>query len=191
MKLRDARKNRQGIQDQFRTLIRRVHELIGGLDRARFNERPGDDRWSAGECLDHLNATARLYLPELARAIEEGRRRGLTGSRPDGRTLLGRIIVWSLEPPPRIKTSTYEEIEPGRDLDPAEVADEFEALHEELIVRINESADLDRKRVTMRSVLMRRLTLSLDDWYAFLAAHARRHLYQAEQALEELQERAP
>lgn len=175
-----SRKNREGVQDQIRTLIRRVNELVDGMDRDAFNRRPAEGAWSPGECVDHLNATARLYLPELADTIEAARRRGLTGPRQDGRTLLGRLLVWSMEPPPRFRMSTFAEIEPDRDLDPAETAETFETLHEELIVRINESADLDRKKVKMRSSLDRRLKLSLDDWYAFLAAHARRHLWQAE-----------
>ncbi|NIY11301.1 MAG: hypothetical protein GWN02_24870 [Gemmatimonadetes bacterium] len=187
MKLRRHRKNREGVQDQLRTLIRRVHELVAGLDRSTFNRRPGEGEWSVAECLDHLNATARLYLPELTEAIESARREGLTGSRRDGRTLVGRLIAWSMEPPARFRMTTFAETEPDRDLEPEEVVDAFESLHEELIVRINESADLDRKRVKLRSVLDRRLKLSLDDWYAFLAAHARRHVWQAAKALERLE----
>jgi hypothetical protein len=183
------RRNRQGVQDQLRTLIRRVDELVDGLDRDTFNRRPAEDDWSPGECLDHLNATARLYLPELAETIEAARRQGLAGPRQDGRTLLGRLIVWSMEPPPRFRMSTFAELEPERDLDPEETAEAFETLHEELIVRINESADLDRKKVKMRSVLNRRLNLSLDDWYAFLAAHGRRHLWQAERSISRIENR--
>ena len=108
-------------------------------------------------------------------------------ARRDGRTLLGRVVAWTQEPPARFRTKTFDELQPDpgdAGLDPAAVLEEFESLHEELIVRINESSDLDRKRVKIRSVLDDRLRLSLDDWYAFLSAHARRHLWQAERVLE-------
>ena len=36
----------------------------------------------------------------------------------------------------------------------------------------------------MRSVLDRRLKLSLGDWFHFMAAHGRRHLWQARRALD-------
>lgn len=183
--MKSARKNREGVQDQIRTLIRRAHEVVDGLDRETFNQRPEQDAWSVAECLDHLNETARLYLPELAQAIEGGREAGhlaIPGS--SDRTLLGRLIVWTQEPPVRFRTKTFEGIEPGHDLDPEEVLDAFDALHEELVVRINEAADLDRKRVKMRSVLDSRLKLSLGDWFHFLAAHARRHLWQADRVRE-------
>lgn len=186
-RFRDRRPNRQGSADQVRTLIRRARELVAPVDRATFNRGPDGGGWSAAECIDHLNTTLRLYLPVLTESIEEARERGLVDGRRDGRTLLGRVLTWSQEPPVRFRMKTYDEIRPriaeDEGLDPEAALDEFEALHEELIVRINESRDLDRRRVKVRSALDRRLTLSLDDWFAFLAAHGRRHLWQAEQVL--------
>ncbi|HUH12918.1 MAG TPA: DinB family protein, partial [Longimicrobiales bacterium] len=80
----------------------------------------------------------------------------------------------------------WPELEPARDLDPADALEEFEALHEEMIVRMNEASNLDRKRIRVRSPLNSKLRLSLGDWFAFLAVHGRRHLWQAERALEDL-----
>lgn len=182
---KETRRNRQRPQDEVRTLIRQVRELADGLDRDTFNRRPGEDRWSVGECVDHLNASARLYLPVLTEAIERARADGLTGIGAGGQTWLGRLVVWGMEPPPKRPTrmKTWPELEPARDLDPADTLDQFEALHEELIVRMNEASDLDLGKVKVRSVLDSRLNLSLGDWFAFLAAHGRRHAWQAEQAL--------
>ncbi|HUG42288.1 MAG TPA: DinB family protein [Longimicrobiales bacterium] len=188
---RNTRPNRRRPQDDLRTLIRQVRDLAGGLDRETFNRRPGEDRWSVGECVDHLSASARLYLPVLTEAIHGARAQGLTARRVPGRTWLGRIVVWAMEPPPRRPTrmGTWPALEPGHDLVPSDTLDEFEALYEELIVRMNEAADLDQRRVKVRSALDSRLKLSLGDWFAFLAAHGRRHLWQADQALKELKER--
>lgn len=184
MKFRDDRANRQGAADQVRTVTRIARELTEDTDRGTFNRRPPGGGWSVGECLDHLNATARLYLPVIAEAMDQARASGKIGQATDGRTWRGRIVAWSQEPPVRFfKMKTFDELQPARDLDPEAVLDEFQALHEELIVRINESASLDRKRIRIRSVLNPRLKLSLADWFEFLAAHARRHLWQAEQVL--------
>lgn len=175
------RPNRYRPQDELRTLIRQARQVADGLDRDAFNRRPEPDRWSVGECIEHLNASARLYLPALTEAIADARQRGLIGTRRSGRTLLGRLVVWSMEPPPKRLTirTTWPELEPARDLAPADTLEQFELLHEELIIRMNEATDLDLKKVKMRSVLDRRLKLSLGDWFAFLPAHARRHLWQA------------
>ncbi len=178
-------KRREGVQDQLRTAIRQARELADGMDHATFNARPAEGSWSVGECLVHLNEIARLYLPEIADAVESAREAGLLVQPGSARrTLMGRLITWTQEPPVRFRMKTFEAVVPVGESDPTEVADDFEALHEELIVRINEAADLDWKRVKIRSVLDRRLTLSLGDWFFFLAAHARRHLWQAERARE-------
>lgn len=188
MDFRDKRPNRQGVADQVRTLIRCARELGEDLDRATFNRRPPAGGWSVAECIDHLNATARLYLPVVTDAIDDARARAWSDRQRDGRTWTGRLLVWSQEPPARFRVRTVDALEPGSDLDPAAVLDEFEALHEELIVRINESRSLDLRRIRIRSLLKSWLKLSLEDWFAFLAAHGRRHLWQAEQALDALRE---
>lgn len=183
-RLRDTRENRRGVQDQFRTILRRARELFADVDRETFNRRPGPERWSAGECIEHLNTTARTYLPALTDAIISGRGRG--GSRRSGRTLVGRLLAWLQEPPPRFHRRARVELMPAQDLDPADVLEDFEALYEEVIVRVNESRDLDRRKIRVRSVLNPFLRLKLDDWFAYLAAHARRHLWQAAETLKEV-----
>jgi len=181
------RKNREGAQDQLRTALRRARTLVEGMDPAATKRRPGPDSWSVAECLDHLNETARLYLPEFVETIDRARKEGrLAQPGSSDRTLFGRFIVWTQEPPVLFRMKTLEAIRPRGEEDPGELLDSFEALHEELIVRINEASDLDRRRIRMRSVLDSRLTLSLGDWFHFMAAHVRRHLWQAERVREKL-----
>jgi hypothetical protein len=182
----NVRVERSGPADQVRTFLRRSRELLEGMDRETFNRRPPAGGWSAAQCFDHLNVTARLYLPIFAEAIEDARARGLTGAPDTGLTWFGRFVAWSQEPPVRFRMSTYSELEPDTDLDPAAVLEELEALHEELIVRINESGSLDRKRIRIASALSPRIRLSLGDWFQFLNAHARRHFWQAERVLEQV-----
>jgi hypothetical protein len=187
LKFKDSRPNRQGAADQVRSLIRCARDLVRGADREALTSTPPGGGWSPVQCLEHLNETARVYLPVLAEAMERGRAAGLVGRPGPGRTLLGRAAAWSQEPPVRIRVRTHDLIEPAPGaLDPDAVLEQFELLHEELIVRINESGSLDRKRIRVRSVLDARLKLSLGDWFVFLAAHARRHLWQAERALERI-----
>ena len=184
---RPKRKNREGVQDQLRTIISRAENLAKEVPREKFGRRPEPGSWSMAECLDHLNETARLYLPALTERIERARENGMLASPGSGeRTLIGRIMTWTQEPPVRFTTKTFEAIEPTEAPDSDVVIEDFVALHEELIVRINEAADLDRKKIKMRSVLDSRLKLSLGDWFHFLAAHARRHLWQAEQVRDRL-----
>lgn len=172
------------LQDELESATQRVRELTAvGPDA--LNRRPTDDAWSAAECIDHLNGTARLYLPVLDEAIAGAREAGLTGDRGDGRTVLGRLVAWMMEPPPRFRTRTFPRLEPARDRDPDALVREFADLHGRLAAQLRSASDLDRRRIKVRSLLDSRLKLSLDDWYAFIAAHARRHIWQAERAIPE------
>jgi hypothetical protein len=183
LEFRDRRSNRRGVADQVRTLIRRARELTEGVSPDTFNRTPPGGGWSAAQCLDHLNETARIYLPIIADAMDTGSPAAGAGPH-EGRTLLGRVVVWSQEPPVRLRVRTFEGMLPSsEELDPDQVLEDFELLHEELIVRINESGALDRKGIRIRSAMNPRLKLSLGDWFAFLAAHGRRHVWQAERAL--------
>jgi len=74
--------------------------------------RPAPDSWSVAECLEYLNATARAYLPFLDEAIAEAIRKGWYRPGPCRYNLIGRLSVYLLEPPPRLRTRAPEVFEP-------------------------------------------------------------------------------
>src|SRR5262249_19676797 len=82
------------------------------MSDADFNWTPGPDRWSIAQCIEHLNATARSYLPMIDEAIAEAIRRGRYGEGPFRYTLMGRLIAWSQEPPPRLKLKSPRAFQP-------------------------------------------------------------------------------
>lgn len=92
--------------------------LASGLTPSQLWWRPEEGRWSVGECLDHLVRTGEAYLDVLDEAIEAGWERRLTGHPPFRRTLLGRWIVRTLEPPPGLKIRAPSRIRPRRPEEP-------------------------------------------------------------------------
>ena len=68
------------------------------------------------QCLDHLNATARQYLPAMDGGIAEAVRRGLYGTRPYSYNWIGRLMVHLMQPTTRLRTSAPQAFrpEPGR-----------------------------------------------------------------------------
>ena len=69
-------------QLQFEEAAATATRLTEGLDPDHIAWRPAPDRWSIGECLEHLNVTAELYLAAIDRAIARGRAHGMTGQGP-------------------------------------------------------------------------------------------------------------
>jgi hypothetical protein len=155
------------------------------------------------ECLEHLVRTGEEYLPALDRAIEEARREGWTGSEPFRRTLLGRWMPGTLEPPPRLRMPAPKVIRPRRSREerpPAADgggpsagpgagggADElarFLALRGRYARRLEEADGLDLGRARMSSPFVPLLRLDLESALRLVTAHERRHLWQAEQVTE-------
>ena len=62
---------------QFEQLSADADALVAPLTDAQFYWRPAPVSWSVAQCMEHLNATARAYLPFLDEAIAHAIRRGL------------------------------------------------------------------------------------------------------------------
>jgi len=88
------------IRDELDATTTRLHALVDTMDDSTWRARPGTDRWSAAECVEHLNMTSRAYLPILRDALRDGRARGLTQAGGSNRMdLMGWFLAKMLEPP--------------------------------------------------------------------------------------------
>lgn len=175
-------------QDQLLSVRQDVPGIVRGLAAAEFNQRPGENRWSIAECLDHLDATARLFMPVFDAAIQKGQSRGLTSNGPFAYPLLERLFMAAMEPPPRFRFRAPAALAPApSDRDPGEALHEFLAWQERLGERILRADGLDLRRVRMRSPVQPWLAYSLGTGFAAILAHERRHLWQARLVRNELE----
>ena len=174
---------------QIEALKADARALVTGLAEDEFNRRPGPNRWSAAECLDHLNAI-RKFFPAIDRMIDDAERRELVSPGPFRYGWFARWNVRAMEPPPRFRIRTVKMLLP-RDtpLDADQVLREFLELRDQLAGRVRRADGLDLQRAIVVSPVTRFFRLPLGAYFAFLLAHDRRHLWQARQVLAELQRR--
>lgn len=152
--------------------------------------RPAAGGWSVLECLDHLNKTA-----EASRALTAAALAG-AAPLPEPRSSYRvrwwlRLMLREMEPPARLKTRTRAAFAPPEALEPGVVRAAFAARHEALSRQLHDLARYDLDRLRVRSPFAAYLRYSLYEWWLLLLAHERRHLWQAERALEALRDRAP
>jgi hypothetical protein len=145
-------------------------------------ERPAPGRWSAIECLTHLTRTAAIYEPLLEQTVDAARAHGLRGAGPYRMDLPGRFLRWLLEPPVRVRTRTFAAAEPVDAGMPSEVLPRFVAAQSTLLFQLRAADGVALDRVTIVSPFDRRLRYNLYSCFAIIAAHERRHLWQAERA---------
>jgi hypothetical protein len=167
---------------ELESLIPRARALTAGLSPEQWTARPAPDAWSIAECLEHLNTTNRLYLPAITGKIEEGRVRGWTGDGPFRTGFLEGWFVRALEPPPRMRTKAPKAFLPARIGEPEAILAEWERQHRRLVELAQAASGLHLTRLRVTSPVSRFMKVSLLAAFHLIAAHDRRHLWQAEQA---------
>jgi len=153
--------------------------LTDPLTDEQFTWRPSVTVWSIAQCLDHLNAAARFYLPCLDEGIADAIRRGLYTEGPFSYSWLGRFLVYIMEPPSRLRARTKPAMQPGDPRPRKDIMAAFRAYQVQYIDRLHQANGLDLSRARVRTPIAGWLWMPLGSGFALMAAHERRHLAQA------------
>lgn len=171
---------------QFEQLADEADGLTAGLTDDQFNWRPVSGGWSVAQCIDHLNATARVYLPKLDEGIAAAIRRGLYGQGPFHYNWLSRLFVRSQEPPVRFKFKAPKAFMPLPSRRRSETMAAFRAYQVQYVDRLRQANGLDLSRAKVKSPAGYLIPLPLGAGFALTVAHERRHLLQARNVLADI-----
>ena len=176
----------RALADQIDAAERDAHAFVSGLSEATGTRRPAPGAWSIAECLDHLATGNRVYVQAMqaaaVRAQEQQRwRRG-----PAQPGAIGRLFVLLLEPPVRngFKMKSPDAIRPRPAPGLAESFAAFVVSQNDVRIFLREHANLDLAGVRFRNPFVRGIRFSLATGLHVIAAHERRHLWQASRARE-------
>jgi hypothetical protein len=168
-------------RSQFEQLSAEADALTGPLSDEQFLWRPGPDSWSIAECLDHLNATARVYLPVLDEGISDAIRRGVYGEGPFKYNWLGRISVRFSKS--RMRLTAADEMLPGANRTRHEILAAFRAYQVQYIDRLRQANGVDLARARVRMPVNSWLRIPLGTGFELMLVHSRRHLAQARRVM--------
>lgn len=171
------------LENEFRAASERAGALVRSGGAERMTARPVSGGWSPVECLMHLNLTAKQFLPLLHSRISQAKRDGLEGSGRFRMDWRGRFLAWFLDPPYRFRGTTVPAAVPDRPRPPEPVLEEFTALNAQLILLMQEAADLSWDDIEVVSPFHGKVKYNLYSAFRVVAAHERRHLWQAERIL--------
>ena len=169
------------LETGFDAVERDARALVSGLTERSGGWRPDANAWSVAECLDNLAIANRVYLramqPAAERTLMQGRRR--RGPARPG--VIGRWFIRTLEPPvtSRSKRATPERIRPRRAPALGEAIEQFLASHDEVRAFLRRYADIDLAGARFPNPFVRGIRFSLATGLHVIAAHERRHLWQA------------
>jgi hypothetical protein len=171
----------KALEDALAAAERDARALVTGLSETLGTWRADAGSWSVAECLDHLATTNRVYMhamqPAAARALAQGRHRrraALPG-------LIGGWFVRSLEPPvtPRFKMRAPRKIQPRTTPPLHDAIVQFLASQDEVRAFVRQYAEIDLAGGRFPNPFIRGIRFSLATDLHVIAAHERRHLWQA------------
>ena len=166
-------------RQQFEKISADADALVTPLDETQFVWKPAPNLWSIAECLEHMNATARSYLPAIDEGIADAIRHGAYAEGPFHYTLIGRLFSRLMEPPARLRLRASDDKQPGPQRPKRETLAGFRAYQVQYIDRLRQANGIDLSRSCVRSPLASWIRIPLGSAFASMAAHERRHLWQA------------
>lgn len=164
--------------EQIENVAEDAQELTAPLDDTQFNWRPSPKHWSISECLAHLNVVDGPGLPRIAEEMERGRAASMTGHGPFRYGSVSRWFVGFMDAPPKFRVNAPKIYAPPAGLVKDKVVPEFLSIHQRILELVTKANGLDLARIKVPSPAGP-FKLSLGQRFALLAAHDRRHLWQA------------
>jgi hypothetical protein len=159
----------------------RLHALAKEMPEDSWSRRADPTRWSASECVAHLNLTTAVYIPILDEALGRARKLGAPAPVRYRRDLVGWMLWKSSGPSPRFRVKTAASFVPtgGRRRD--DIVSEFDSLQGQLVERVRSADGLPLGRVKIASPFDPRAKYNMYAALTILPRHQHRHLWQAEQ----------
>ncbi len=176
----------QAVADELASAESRLRRLVVDAPAELWPRRPGPDRWSMAECVEHLNLSARAFLPSIRSSIAEGERLGRRPFVRYRRDPIGWLLWWTMRPPVRHRLKTMAPFVPVASPPLGELVTEFSGLQAEQLACVRQADGLPLARLRIVSPFDSRVRYNLYSCLTILPAHQHRHLWQAEQVLEEL-----
>jgi len=149
---------------------------------AELSTPPSPGAWSAADNLVHLTLSSQALIPRMTRTLAklaDARRRTEGPSPPDW---VGRLYAWILEPPVRLKARAPRAFVPPGGASAAEAVPAFLVEQERVVALLKQCVGLDLASRKVPSPVSRYVRHNVCAAFHILAAHQRRHLWQARRA---------
>lgn len=173
------------IIDEFQHAQSRLELLEEAVSDERWVLRTDPARWSAGECIVHLNLTSAAYIPRLREAIARARQLEPVTAARYRRDPAGWFLSVMIGPLPSIgkvsigRVNTPAPFVPSGNLPKQLVVSEFKRLQDELVGIVREGDGLAIDGVFIKSPFGEKISYSCYSAFVILPRHQERHLNQA------------
>ena len=162
------------ISESLESAQSRLRSWSDRVSERDWSRKPGPERWSAANCVEHLNLTSEAYVPLLRDALAEARELGRSPTTLHySRDALGWFMSMMIGPMRHIGKFRI-----GR----VKTTSDFVRLQAELLTIVRNSDGLPIDRVRIVSPFGGKMRYNAYSALVIVARHQHRHLDQAEAA---------
>jgi len=174
-----------GLTAELSTLREVMQRRFRPLTDDQLNRRPSPDKWSVGQCLEHLNIVGGLYLPIIARKLKQAQERGSKPASVVKHGFIGRKMTEAMRAPASKKSiKTPQQYAPSGSRLPRTVVEVFGRQLDELTSLFEQARLVNANAVRIPNPIIPLLLPRFTDVAEMLVAHLQRHVAQAERVLD-------
>jgi hypothetical protein len=175
------------LEEQTETFLQKAIFEWQMTSPTKLLKQPGEKKWSAAQCLEHLNSYGHYYLPAIEKAIAKAQQNNQTSTEEFTAGWLGNYFTKLMEPDTNgkkmKKMSAPKNHTPVADLDSDKVLREFIDQQEKMLTLLEKAKTINLEQAKVAISIAKFIKLKLGDVFTFLIAHNHRHVVQAERAL--------
>lgn len=166
----------QDLAEQTRINLNEAERLLA-LPLEALNKRAAEGKWSALECVEHLNRYGDFYMPEISQRIANAKVE-TEGQFKSG--LLGQYFAEMMKPRPKLNTmNTLKMMNPiGSDLDESTLK-KFITQQKQTLELLNKSREVSLTKTKTAISISKLIKLRLGDTFRVVIYHNNRHILQA------------
>lgn len=156
----------------------RVQNEFGDLSYEQLNWKPDTDRWSIGQCLDHLIVSDCLYFPDFKKIVAGKYRMNFWERWSPLTGLFGKMMVSQVGEKPKRKMKAPRILVPTESNIDAGILERFQKHLDSLVEFIIDCRNVDLDRTHISSPVTGFITYSLRNAFLLLMQHEYRHISQ-------------
>lgn len=178
----------QELRQQVRETLRTTRQSLLTSNEQNLLKKPAPGKWSAAECIEHLNIYNRIYQPRITAVLEQSLKTNLPPQQIFKSSWLGNYFTKTMQPKSNgelsMRMKTPASARPQATIENlATLLTEFEAAQLQWLQLLEQAQQTNLQYPKISTTLASFIKLSPGDTLRFNIAHQNRHLLQALKAL--------
>lgn len=169
------------LQEDAKAITEYIRNEVQPASLHILNQKPSADRWSAIECIEHLNRYHSFYLDEIERALS--RIDSTSKNEAVKYSWLGKKFITMMEPSNSRQHKTLKHMNPSNSVLPKNTVEVFLNGQARLQALLQQAESKNINAGKVRLEFFRIIRLTLPECMEFLVVHQQRHINQIRSTL--------